>query len=238
MTYITNCDISEIRNFEMRKERKKTMKMNLRKAVCLVLAVCLAMLGSCAFAAAIDMTVFEENEDVEVTWDEMVGTAQVKPADLFSTVFIPDGVADSFGGLCPGVLYDGDEESARFVLIGMLSVEEKAQIERMILKVGEKRYTFYDVDFDISVSDGSIIEELMILFDRETFPFLEALKMAQKNGETVKVRFWGQKYDVDFAMTDSMLETIVNMYELFEEAGGTSAANLLRLSEGNRMAVK
>ena len=67
MTYITNRDISEIRNFEMRKERKKTMKMNLRKAVCLVLAVCLAMLGSCAFAAAIDMTVFEEDEDVVVT---------------------------------------------------------------------------------------------------------------------------------------------------------------------------
>ncbi|MDD7446188.1 MAG: hypothetical protein PUK79_07155 [Clostridiales bacterium] len=108
----------------------------------------------------------------------------------------------------------------------------------MIFKVGEKRYTFYDVDANISVSDGSIIEELAILFDGETFSFLEALKTAQKNGETVKVRLWGQKYDVDFAMTDSMLETIVNMYELFEEAGGTSAANLLCLSDGNRMTVK
>lgn len=60
------------------------MKTNFRKAVCLVLAVCLAMLGSCAFAAAIDMTVFEENEDVVVTWDEMDGTAQAQPADLLS----------------------------------------------------------------------------------------------------------------------------------------------------------
>lgn len=238
MTYITNCDIYEIRNFEMRKERKKTMKTNLRKAMCLALAVCLAMIGSCAFAAAIDMTVFEENEDVVVTWDEMDGTAQVKPADILSVVFIPDGVADSFGGLCPVVFYEDDEESAWFDLIGVLSVEEKAQVERMIFKVGEKRYTFYDVDSDISVSDGSITEELAILFDGETFSFLEALKTAQKNGETVKVRLWGQKYDVDFAMTDSMLETIVNMYELFEEAGGTSAANLLWLSDGNRMTVK
>lgn len=238
MTYITNCDISEIRNFEMRKERKKTMKMNLRKAVCLVLAVCLAMLGSCALAAAIDMTVFEENEDVVVTWDEMDGTAQVTPADLLSVMFIPDGVADSYSALCPVVFYEDDEESAWFTLIGMLSVEEKAQVERMIFKVGEKRYTFYDVDSNIRVSDGNIIEDLGILFDGETFSFLEALKTAQKNGETVKVRLWGQKYDVDFAMTDSMLETIVNMYELFEEAGGTSAANLLWLSDGNRMTVK
>lgn len=238
MTYITNCDISEIRNFEMRKERKKTMKMNLRKAVCLVLAVCLAMLGSCAFAAAIDMTVFEENEDVEVTWDEMDGTAQVQPADFLSTVFIPDGVADSYGMLSPAAAYDGDEDIVRFVLVGVLSVEEKAQIERMIFKVGEKRYTFYDVDPNIRTSDGSITEKLGIVFDGETLSFLEALKTAQKNGETVKVRLWGQKYDVDFAMTDSMLETIVNMYELFEEAGGTSAANLLWLSDGNRMTVK
>ena len=94
------------------------------------------------------------------------------------------------------------------------------------------------MDSDISVSDGSITEDLAILFDGEAFSFLEALKTAQKNGETVKVRLWGQKYDVDFAMTDSMLETIVNMYELFEEAGGTSAANLLWLSDGNRMTVK
>lgn len=222
----------------MRKERKKTMKTNFRKAVCPALAVCLAMIGSCAFAAAIDMTVFEENEDVVVTWDEMDGTAQVRPADLLSTVFIPDGVAVSYGALCPGAAYDGDEDIVRFALIGVLSVEEKAQVERMIFKVGEKRYTFYDVDSDIRVSDGSIIEDLGILFDGETFSFLEALKTAQKNGETVKVRLWGQKYDVDFAMTDSMLETIVNMYELFEEAGGTSAANLLCLSDGNRMTVK
>ena len=108
----------------------------------------------------------------------------------------------------------------------------------MIFKVGEKRYTFYDVDANIRTSDGSITEDLAIVFDGETFSFLEALKTAQKNGETVKVRLWGQKYDVDFAMTDSMLETIVNMYELFEEAGGTSAANLLWLSDGNRMTVK
>lgn len=214
------------------------MKMNLRKAVCLVLAVCLAMLGSCAFAAAIDMTVFEENEDVEVTWDEMDGTAQVQPADLLFTFFIPDGVADSYSALSPVVFYEGDEESAWFHLICVLSVEKKAQIERMIFKVGEKRYTFYDVDANIRTSDGSITEDLAIVFDGETFSFLEALKTAQKNGETVKVRLWGQKYDVDFAMTDSMLETIVNMYELFEEAGGTSAANLLWLSDGNRMTVK
>lgn len=214
------------------------MKMNLRKAVCLVLAACLAMLGSCAFAAAIDMTVFEENEDVEVTWDEMDGTAQVTPTDFLSTVFIPDGVADSYGMLSPAAAYDGDEDIVRFVLVGVLSVEEKAQIERMIFKVGEKRYTFYDVDSNIRTSDGSITEKLGIVFDGEAFSFLEALKTAQKNGETVKVRLWGQKYDVDFAMTDSMLETIVNMYELFEEAGGTSAANLLWLSDGNRMTVK
>ena len=214
------------------------MKTNFRKAVCPALAVCLAMIGSCAFAAAIDMTVFEENEDVVITWDEMDGTAQVRPADLLSTVFIPDGVAVSYGALCPSVGYDGDEDIVRFALIGVLSVEEKAQVERMIFKVGEKRYTFYDVDANISVSDGRIKEELGILFDGETFSFLEALKTAQKNGETVKVRLWGQKYDIDFAMTDSMLETIVNMYELFEEAGGTSAANLLWLSDGNRMTVK
>ena len=214
------------------------MKTNLRKAMCLALAVCLAMLGSCAFAAAIDMTVFEENEDVEVTWDEMDGTAQVTPADILSTAFIPDSVADSYGMLSPATAYDGDEDTVRFVLVGVLSVEEKAQIERMIFKVGEKRYTFYDVDSNIRTSDGSITEKLGIVFDGGTFSFLEALKTAQKNGETVKVRLWGRKYDVDFAMTDSMLETIVNMYELFEKAGGTSAANLLWLSDGNRMTVK
>ena len=90
-------------------------------------------------------------------------------------MFIPDGVAVSYGALCPGVGYDGDEDIVRFALIGVLSVEEKAQVERMIFKVGEKRYTFYDVDSDISVSDGSIKEELGILFDGEAFSFLEAL---------------------------------------------------------------
>lgn len=197
-----------------------------KKLTALVLAVALMVsIPVSAFAAhGFNKAVFDNAPDVYVQKDDMTGKIIAASESLLG-----DGgylLPTSGGGLIK--MYSGvsisDELNANMILFKYYA-QNWAFINSIIVKVGNKRYRFTDISVDRSVmKDASIQETVYLHMNSSAVPFMQDL--INHRDEEIKVRLVGSNRDVDFVLTDTVKNGIINIYNLFVAGGGTSKQSL------------
>ena len=201
----------------------------------LVLFLTLIMLlGATATAVAesFDLSVFEGAENMEIYTDEIEDYSIITLESNKPCFFDPEYSEHYYCSFYPSILYHGEDNAALFSITCNFYGENWAFFDEIIVKVGTNRYSFTDVEAKREVDEETVDvrEVLRIWIDSSSVAFMKDLEA--HSTETIKVRLKGDNYDCDFTMSDTMIESILNMYDLFVQAGGTDPAFL---SKGDGM---
>ena len=185
----------------------------------MVVAISLSAFATSAF----NTKVFDDGQDITVTADSMTGTTIVTTTSLLGT----KGVV-STGWKENVVVYGAVSVSDDFDIYSIVMryyADDWAFINEAIVKIGDNRYYFTNLDTSRKVySDATIRETIQIIAKDSTVPFLQDL--IENRDKEVRVRLCGKNKDVEFVMTDDIKNSLINLYNLFVAGGGTQAANM------------
>ena len=172
---------------------------------------------------------FEGVENVDIYTDEMEDYSIAALESNKPCFFDPGYSEHHYCSFYPMILHDVGGNAALYTISCDFYGENWAFFDEIIIKVGENRYTFTGVEVEREVDDDTtdIHETLRIWIDTNNVCFMEDLKA--HSTETITVRLKGDKYNCDFNMSDTMIESILNMYDLFVQAGGTDPAYLSKV---------
>lgn len=192
-----------------------------KKFLALVMAavLCLAMSVPAFAADGFKMSVFENRNDMMISQDDMDGTITIMPSYLAdvneSKINVGSKwVVNVFAMVNNAPSYDAGQLA--FTCDG----EAWPNVYEVIVKIGEKRYSFQELVVDQSVLDSGVnTEMIMINWKTATIPFMEEL--AKHKNEEIKVRLSGERENIDFVMTKEIKDSVVSFYELYVKAGGT-----------------
>ena len=211
----------------------------MKKCFALFLILILLLgLSTTAAADGFDLTVFEGAENIGVDEDEMEGDAYIDLESYKPCFFEPGYSENYYCSFYPSIYVSGDDGRAVFRMFCRFFGESWAFIDEIIIKVGDNRYSFTNVEADRKVDDDTsdIIEVVAIVIDSNSVAFMKDLQLHSK--DTIKVRLKGDNYNCDFTMSDTMIESILNMYDLYVQAGGTDSDNLDKIVETTPMTVR
>ena len=189
----------------------------------LVLVLCIASVT--ASAEGFDVSMFEGVENFAVNVHEANDFVSIDVEDAEPCAFYISDSKSILGGLLPSFKYTTDDELT-FALFCRVISQDYVNFDQIIIKVGENRYTFSNIDSllgesgrsTISVESGTyVLESTAIIIDAQNVAFLDDLKAHAT--EEIKVRLKGD-YDCDFTMSETLVQTILTAYDLFVEAGG------------------
>ena len=189
----------------------------MKRVFALVMLVCLLM-GAQAFAQDFDVSVFENVSGISVSIDDMEGVGYID-MDSHRECFFDPGYSDYYYcSMYPSIRINNSGVAVLRWFIQFYG-ENWAFIDRMIIKVGDNRYTIGDIDIDREVVEHADVHEALgVVFSEEHLPFLTDFAEHCEDGP-VKIRLCGDKYNVDFTMTDSMVKWLKQFITLCEEAG-------------------
>lgn len=185
-----------------------------------------------AFATSkFDTRVFDGEEDLLVTSDDMTGEHFIEYSSLFRNsnmlTIIPDETAFSFVYLEPCIyLTDSlDYFTFQFLYIGF----EPADLTSIIVKIGDDRYQFKNCRTASSVDENDIVlEQCYFNLKNETKSFMKALD--KHKDDEIKVRLVGNQKSFDFTLTEEAVDGLLGLYDLFVEGGGTRESNFQNIS--------
>ena len=213
----------------------------MKKVLVLVLTICLLMVSAQAFAAgSFNTSVFQNVSGIEVNTDDMKNATYIDldpDTESWRESFFDPAFSDYY--------YCAFYPSIRINSSGVAVLrwfcdfygEDWAFIDEIIVKVGDNRYSFSDVDINRNVVDhGDVMEELGIVFGAEHLAFLEDFAAHCEDGP-VKVRLCGDNYDVDFTMSDTMVKWLKTFITLYDEGGALNASYLSDVSTTNTMST-
>ncbi len=129
-------------------------------------------------------------------------------------------------GIMPCVAWD---ESTRMysLLVTVASTDTWPQLYKLIVKVGQKSYVFSDCK--MTDGAGSTQESFAIVLNEDVVPFMDDLMEHQD--EEINVRITAGVGDMEFALSDKQKADIINLYQLFDQAGGVNQADMERAME-------
>lgn len=221
-----------------------------KRLAAIAVTLCLAMsLGNPAFAASgFNAGLLRSNDDVLYFSDDMEGWSyyELLFGERYEYFYYPTETWVSYE---PRVYSTNTSDcfELHFNLTDyMYEYESKSEYlssrhfyalpEKIIFKVGNTRYEFYDfdvsMDYDLSAVRTSYIEEFDLVFDSNSYKLIETI--AANPSSTVSVRIKGALYDYDFEMSESDVENIVKLYNLYVQAGGTRTQNLETITKSGR----
>lgn len=204
-----------------------------KKIISLLLAVCLcAGIPVSAFATSkFDTRVFDDEEDLFVTSDDMTGEYFVEHAFSFLNsnmlTIVPDEPEPSLIYLTPNIyLTDScDYFTVCFQRIGFCP----ADFTSIIVKIGDDRYQFKNCKTTVSVGENDLaLESIYFYCKNETKSFMKAL--SKHKDDEIKVRLVGTQKSFDFTLTDETIDGLLSLYDLYDEGGGTREANFQNIS--------
>lgn len=175
-----------------------------------------ALLCCCAATAAaevkFDISVFENNPDYKVEFDEMDDTGTIESSEGNAVV----GAGEDGDGLILGsVDIKIIENQPPIMRISLYYVgEDWIFTDKVILKPADKRYTF-EVERDTDVSNGNIFESFTLALTDESIQMVK--DMIDSDNFIVKMRLDGDR-KVDGSLTFDR-EKLTQMYNDYVVSG-------------------
>lgn len=180
------------------------------------------------FAAnGFNKAIFDNAADVTVTRDDMDGTLMAMTTSLIGEkgIIAPEG-QDELIQVYAGV---GITDSVNLLSIVFKDYShDVANINGIIIKIGNKRYSFSGLNVSRDTLKGSgtyyIGESTTIELTSESIPMMTEL--IEHRDEEIRVRLQGTNRNVDFVLTDDIKNSIINLYNLYVAGGGTNTASM------------
>ena len=210
-------------------------------AVAVLLSVAMAM---SAFATSeFKVSAFQDVDDYQIDIDDMTGEISISIKSLLNeSEFV--GTDDYLLAFYPMVTTNNDFDMFLFAV--MYLGYQSENINQVIVKIGDNRYFFSDVELDIdglpewytSMIDsyGVVMELPVFIIDNRTIPFMQDL--IQHRDEEIKVRLVGANREMEFVLTQAMKDGIIGLYDRFVMAGGTRQENMDLITQGNTVDVE
>lgn len=210
-------------------------------AVAVLLSVAMAM---SAFATSeFKVSAFQDVDDYQIDIDDMTGEISISIKSLLNeSEFVETD--DYLLAFYPMVTTNNDFDMFLFAV--MYLGYQSENINQVIVKIGDNRYFFSDVELDIdglpewytSMIDsyGVVMELPVFIIDNRTIPFMQDL--IQHRDEEIKVRLVGANREMEFVLTQAMKDGIIGLYDRFVMAGGTRQENMDLITQGNTVDVE
>ena len=197
----------------------------------LMVSVSTAVYASDGFNKA----VFDNAPDVFVTKDDMTGDLMAASESLLGSkgIVIPE-TGGGYVQFYSGVSISDDMNLN--ALIFKYYADDWAFIDSIIIKIGNKRYKFDNINMSRDVlRDATIEEDAGLGISSSTLPMMADL-IAHRD-EEIRVRLQGDLRDIDFVLTDDVKNGIINIYNLYVAGGGTSKASMKKVDLGSKTTV-
>lgn len=210
--------------------RMKKKLVSLALAAVMMASVSMPALATSKF----NMGVFDGRQDVSISSDEMTGKTSVflLGTSYDSHLTFDDG---SFLIVNP-YLYLTDSYDTYQLYFNCFE-SSLADMDSIIIKIGDNRYNFSNCFTSYSaVDDNTIMETIGFMMKRETVDFMN--DFAKHKDEEIKVRINGTYATLDFSFTDEMKNAILTMYALYVQGGGTRDKNLRNLTDIDSTVVR
>ena len=210
-------------------------------AVAVLLSVAMAM---SAFATSeFKVSAFQDVDDYQIDIDDMTGEISISIKSLLNeSEFV--GTDDYLLAFYPMVTTNNDFDMFLFAV--MYLGYQSENINQVIVKIGDNRYFFSDVELDMdglpewytSMIDsyGVVMELPVFIIDNRTIPFMQDL--IQHRDEEIKVRLVGANREMEFVLTQAMKDGIIGLYDRYVIAGGTRQENMDKITQGNIVDVE
>lgn len=205
-------------------------------AVAVLLSVAMAM---SAFATSeFKVSAFQDVDDYQIDIDDMTGEISISIKSLLNeSEFV--GTDDYLLAFYPMVTTNNDFDMFLFAV--MYLGYQSENINQVIVKIGDNRYFFSNVKFNIDNlpgfnMDGYKMELPTIIIDSRTISFMQDL--IQHRDEEIKVRLVGANREMEFVLTQAMKDGIIGLYDRFVMAGGTRQENMDLITQGNTVNVE
>ena len=208
-----------------------------KKVLALVTALMLIISVSTAAYAAngFNKAVFDNAADVSMKRDDMTGQLVAVSESLLGI----DGIAfpESGGGYVNTYMGVSISDSMNLsLLVFKYYASDWAFINRAIIKIGDKRYTFDNLGTSYNVlRDARINETFSIEITSKSMQMMTDL--INHRDEEIKIRLHGTERDVDFVLTDEMKNGIINIWNLYVAGGGTSKESMQMVDIGTEITV-
>lgn len=212
--------------------------MQLKKKI-VSLALAAALLVSVpvsAFATkGFNQGVFDGREDIIVGRDDMEGQTIVLPSYDYYGSTCTWLSPDAFITIRPGMVLDDDSDS--FILTFDYLGRSFANLNSIIIKIGDNRYTFSNCYTSRSLTEDFLASEQISFFmKKETVGFMKDL--SNHHDEEIKVRLNGSAQSFDFILSDEAKNCLLGLYDLYSSGGGTRETNLLKLTHHDTVIVE
>lgn len=202
--------------------------MKKRLVSLITISLLIVSLSLSTFAAnGFNKAVFDNAADVTVTRDDMDGTLMAMTTSLIGEkgIIAPEG-QDERIQVYAGV---GITDSVNLLSIIFKDYShDVANINGIIIKIGNKRYSFSGLNVSRDTLKGSgtyyIGESTTIELTSKSIPMMTEL--IEHRDEEIRVRLQGTNRNVDFVLTDDIKNSIINLYNLYVAGGGTNAASM------------
>ena len=211
----------------------------------LVVAVLLSVATAVsAFATSeFKVSAFQDVDDYQIDIDDMTGEISISIKSLLNeSEFV--GTDDYLLAFYPMVTTNNDFDMFLFAV--MYLGYQSENINQVIVKIGDNRYFFSDVELDMdglpewytSMIDsyGVVMELPVFIIDNRTIPFMQDL--IQHRDEEIKVRLVGANREMEFVLTQVMKDGIIGLYDRYVMAGGTRQENMDLITQGNTVNVE
>ena len=216
-----------------------------KRIVSLIVAVLLsAATAVSAFATSeFKVSAFQDVDDYQIDIDDMTGEISISIKSLLNeSEFVETD--DYLLAFYPMVTTNNDVDMFLFAV--MYLGYQSENINQVIVKIGDNRYFFSDVELDIdglpewytSMIDsyGVVMELPVFIIDNRTIPFMQDL--IQHRDEEIKVRLVGANREMEFVLTQAMKDGIIGLYDRYVMAGGTRQENMDLITQGNTVNVE
>lgn len=201
-----------------------------KRIVSLLLTLALALVCAAPALAAqgFDVNVMRNAVDIYEMGDDMEGEVSFTIKSLVDNDGLILKCSDgSYQMFLPIVIAVDEGEDYCLAITNM--GDSYRYINEVIIKVGDTRYTFTDLDVDRSHSLGEpYIETAKIILDSRTLTVIE--DMVKNPDAEVKVRVKGRNASIDFTLSDEIKDGMVHLYNLFAQAGGLRQSNMERIA--------
>lgn len=197
----------------------------------LALLLCVSVPVSVLATSRFDTRVFDDEEDLFITSDDMTGEYYVEHDISFLNsdmlMILSDELDPSLIYLTPNIyLTDScDYFSICFQRIGF----DPADFTSIIVKIGDDRYQFKSCKTASSSSESNLVLDCIYFYLKtETKSFMKEL--SKHKDDEIKVRLVGNQKSFDFTLTEEAVDGLLDLYDLFVEGGGTRESNLQNIS--------
>ena len=199
-----------------------------KKIVSLALAATLLVPVSAFATTKFNQGVFDGRDDLRVVTDTMTGETSVVPTALDGDqMIIPVLESGAVITVRPGIFLDDDKDA--FILMFDYLGVDWAKLNGIIIKIGDNRYSFTNCYSSRSIDDGFASEYVAFYMKDQTAGMMKDL--ADHRDDEISVRLTGSAKSIDFVLTDTVKNTLLDMYDLYVAGGGTRSGNMYQISE-------